>query len=176
MQNFITYAERHNITLLPEGPCQFCGAAVSGGVKQCHENTQHIADILDFNNPALYQTRFISVDAMALQHCELHGPWNNHIHLTRLCLIFEHAVQWDYSKTPQLSDIINAYKKNKTETLQPPPPKQRGNITTSDIIKAQTIDETIAIIHQWGKAVYDSFKEQHEVIVPIVKMWMERFG
>src|SRR5687767_12152545 len=109
MQDFINYAKKHGIELFNEGPCQFCGSDVGSGVFECYGNAHRLSEVLDFNNPGHYGTRFLSVDAMALQHCELHGPWNNHIHLTRLFLIFENNVTWDYSKTPQLSNIINQY-------------------------------------------------------------------
>ena len=115
MQDLFDYAKKSGITLQIDGCCQFCGSSVSGGVFECHANCYHIAEILDFNNPLYYKTRFLSVDAMALQHCEIHGPWNNHIHLTRLFLIFEMGIDWNYSKTPLLSAIINQYKKYKKE-------------------------------------------------------------
>ncbi|KAA5538674.1 DUF5946 family protein [Adhaeribacter rhizoryzae] len=127
MQDLLDYAKKNGITLQHEGNCQFCGAKVSQGVWECLSNINHIAELLDFNNPIYYVTRFLSVDAMALQHCEIHGPWNNHIHLTRLFLIFEKNVAWDYSKTPQLSNIINHYKKNKSEFLTPPPPTKKAD-------------------------------------------------
>jgi hypothetical protein len=100
MQDWIDYAKKSGIELLNTGRCQFCNADVSGGVFECQNNLSHLATILDFNNPDHFQSRFLSVDAMALQHCELHGPWNNHIHLTRLWLIFEKGIQWDYTKSP----------------------------------------------------------------------------
>ncbi len=53
-------------------------------------------------------TRFLSVDAMALQHCELHGPWNNHIHLARLFLIFEKNVAFIFI-FEVLEAVKNAY-------------------------------------------------------------------
>src|SRR4028119_899021 len=115
MQDFVTYARKHGIEIFSGGPCQFCGADVKGGVSECHGNAHRLSELLNFNSPEHYETRFLSVDAMALQHCELHGPWNNHIHLTRLFLIFQNNVSWNYSRTPQLSNIINGYKKHKSE-------------------------------------------------------------
>lgn len=175
MQDYITYAKKQGIGLLTEGPCQFCGAHVTGGVFQCHENVNHVSKVLDFNNPKHYEARFLSVDAMALQHCELHGPWNNHIHLTRLFLIFELHVAWDYSKTPQLSNIINKYKKNKTETLTPPPLQQRGKITTSDILETSTDDEAIAKVKLWAGDVFYAFSNHHILISDIAGMYMDTY-
>lgn len=81
MHDWQSYAAKHGIALQETGPCQFCGAPVSDGVAECHQNVHHIAELLDYNDPATYMTRFYAVDAIALQHYELHGPWNNYIHL-----------------------------------------------------------------------------------------------
>ena len=175
MQDFITYARRHGIELFREGPCQFCGAAVTGGVFECHENVHHLSKVLNFNNPNHYETRFLSVDAMALQHCELHGPWNNHIHLTRLFLILENHIIWDYSKTPQLSNVINNYKKNKSESLTPPPLQQRGEITTSDLRKTISADEAIATVRQWAEDVFFAFKNHHVLVSTIAKLYLDKY-
>ena len=175
MLDFITYAERHGIELVREGSCQFCGANVEGGVIECHGNVHRLSEVLDFNNPKHYETRFLSVDAMALQHCELHGPWNNHIHLTRLFLIFENHISWDYSRTPQLSNVINMYKKNKSEWLTPPPQKQRGSITTSDLLKSVSADDTITLVRQWAEGVFYAYKNHHVLVSYIAKMYLDRY-
>ncbi|MBG9374616.1 hypothetical protein I5907_00090 [Panacibacter sp. DH6] len=175
MQDFIFYAERHGIELLKAGSCQFCGAHVEGGVFECHGNAHRLSEVLNFNNPEHYETRFLSVDAMALQHCELHGPWNNHIHLTRLFLIFNCNISWDYSKTPQLSNIINKYKKDRSEWLTPPPQQQRGKITTSDIVKVVSVDETIVKVREWAAEVFYAFKPHHALVSSIAQMYMDRY-
>jgi hypothetical protein len=175
MQDYIAYAKKNGITLETEGDCQLCGSKVSRGVFECHENAHHITDILDFNNPAYYLTRFLSVDAMALQHCEIHGPLNNHIHLTRLFLIFEKKLSWEYSKTSQLSNIINRYKKNKTEYLDPPPPKQRGKFTTSDLIKAGSAEEIVVIVRNWANDVYNCFSKHHALVSSIGETFISKY-
>ena len=175
MQDFISYAKKHGIELSSEGPCQFCGAGIKGGVFECHENVHHLSQILDLNNPKHYETRFLSVDALALQHCELHGPWNNHIHLTRLYLIFENGIKWDYSKTPQLSIIINNYKRNKTESLASPPKQQRGKITTSDLVKTVSADDAIVKVREWAVDVFNAFKDNHVLVSSIAKMYKDKY-
>jgi hypothetical protein len=176
MQDFITYAKTHGIQLLSEGPCQFCGSRVSKGVVECHGNAYHVSEVLDFNNPDHFETRFLSVDAMALQHCELHGKWNNHIHLTRLFLILQNNVSWDYSKTPQLSNIINKYKKDRSDFLFPPPPKQRGNFTTSDLIKIDESVELIAKVKEWAMEVFQAFGNHHIVVSTIASMYLDKYN
>ncbi|KAA5539663.1 DUF5946 family protein [Adhaeribacter rhizoryzae] len=175
MQDLIDYAKKKGITLQHEGPCQFCGSHVSQGIWECLDNVHHIAEILDFTNPKYYVTRFLSVDAMALQHCEIHGPWNNHIHLTRLYLIFEKNVAWNYSKTPLLSNIINHYKKNKKEFLTPPPLTKRGSLTTSDLLIASTPDECMKIVREWAKEVYLSFKPHHTLAASIANNYIKKY-
>ena len=176
MPDFITYAKTHGIELLSEGPCQFCGSGVSKGVVECHGNTHHLSGVLDFNNPLHFETRFLSVDAMALQHCELHGKWNNHIHLTRLFLIFQNNVSWDYFKTPQLSNIVNKYKKNSSELLTPPPPGQRGNITSLDLIQCDTTAELIGKVREWAMEVFHSFGNHHMVASTIARMYIDKYN
>lgn len=175
MQDLINYARKNGITIEEEGCCQFCGSPVSRGVYECLANVHHIAEVLDFSNPKHFVTRFLSVDAMALQHCEIHGPWNNHIHLTRLCLIFEKQIEWDYSKTPQLSNIINHYKKNKSEFLTPPPLMQRGTLTTSDLLTATTPDECIDAVDNWARGVYDAFSNHHALASSIAEIFIDKY-
>lgn len=176
MQDYIAYAKKQGIELRSNGPCQFCGANVSGGVFKCHGNSHRLSELVDFNNPKHYEIRFLSVDAMALQHCELHGPWNNHIHLTRLFLILKNNVTWDYSKTPQLSNVINNYKKNKAESLTPPPFGQRGKTTTSDLLKATSADDALAIVRRWAEEVFDAFKQHHVLVSGIAKMYLDKYN
>jgi hypothetical protein len=175
MQDLLGYARKNGVILEGSGPCQFCGSKVSGGVFECLHNVDHIAQVLDFTNPAYYLTRFLSVDAMALQHCEVHGTWNNHIHLTRLFLIFERNVQWDYAKTPQLSTIINHYKKNKTAFLTPPPLKHRGQLTTSDLLTATSPEEGMDIVKKWAIEVYHSFNSHHSLVSSIANVFIAKY-
>jgi len=175
MQDYISYAKKQGIELFSQGPCQFCGSRVKGGVFECHHNAHHLSEFLDFNNPIHYETRFLSVDAMALQHCELHGPWNNHIHLTRLFLVFEDGIAWDYSKTPLLSNVINHYKRNRSESLTQPPYGQRGKTTTSDLIKIVSADEAIITVREWAMDVLNAFKDHHAMVSSIAKMYMDKY-
>lgn len=167
MQEITRYAAKYGIRLNDHGDCQFCGCRAARGVFECHENTHRISELLDFNNSNYYQTRFLSVDAMALQHCEIHGPWNNHIHLARLHLIFEKDIKWDYAKTPILSNVINEYKRNKKELLQPPPLKQRGEITSSDIVKAKDASDCMQLVQSWAYVVYSAYSAHHGVVAQL---------
>lgn len=175
MQDYLSYAKKHGIELSTVGPCQFCGASVTGGVYECHENINHLCNTLNFINPKHYEARFLSVDAMALQHCELHGPWNNHIHLTRLFLIFEHQMVWDYSKTTQLSNIINTYKKNKSESLAPPPLRQRGEITTSYLLETNAKKEIMVRVKTWARSVFYAYKDHHQLVSKVADLFINKY-
>ncbi len=168
MQNWQTYAEKHGIELLENGPCQFCSALVSKGVAECHKNVHHIAELLDYNDPANYTTRFLSVDALALQHCEVHGPWNNYIHFARLVLIFEKNIAWNYQLTPILSNVVNDYKRNRAAARTPPPTGERGKITTVDLLVAKTPEACREIVKEWAHSVYQAFYGYREEVEPIV--------
>jgi len=52
MQNYIDFANKNGIVLLEKGKCQFCGANVSDGIKECVDifNTEFDSS-LDFYNP-----------------------------------------------------------------------------------------------------------------------------
>ena len=167
MQDLVNYAVKNGIILQEIGDCQFCGCQALRGVFECHENTYRIAELLDFNDSVNYQTRFLSVDAMALQHSEIHGPWNNHIHLARLYLIFEKGILWDYSKTPLLSNVINQYKRNRKEFLMPPPLKERGKLTTEDLLQVTTAIECVDLVRNWAFEVYKAFEIHHAVVANI---------
>jgi hypothetical protein len=163
MQDITQYAAKYGITLDDYGDCQFCGCPASRGVFECHENMYRTSELLDFSNSTYYQTRFLSVDAMALQHSEIHGPWNNHIHLTRLHLIFEKDIKWDYAKTPILSNVINEYKRDRREFLPPPPLKQRGEMTSSDIVNARDSSDCMQLVQSWAYAVYRAYFSHHDI-------------
>ena len=174
MHDWQSYAAKHGIALQDTGPCPFCGAPVPGGVAECHQNVHHIAALLDYNDPANYVTRFFSVDALALQHYELHGPWNNYIHFARLVLIFEKNVQWDYTLTPLLSNVVNDYKRNRERCLSPPPTGQRGKLTTVGILAATTPEEWREIVKNWAHSVYEAFYNYREEVEPIVSQFLAK--
>ncbi len=162
MQNFIDQAAKNGIALYDKGKCQFCGADFQRGIFECMDNYNNGLELLDFNNPENHLFRFLSVDAYALQHPEIHGRWSNHFHLTRLYLILDKNEKWDYKKSPILSDYLNEYKLNRpNEFLSVPEPLQRGNMTAKDLSKATTANECIELIKQWANEVYQAWSTNH---------------
>lgn len=172
MQDWFSYAIKNGIELQDSGACQFCGASVNGGVLECHNNTNYIAGLLDFNDSANYTTRFLSVDAMALQHYELHGPWNNYIHFARLVLIFENKIDWNYKLTPILSSAVNDFKRHHISTITPIQ-GQRGKMTTVDFMSAQSNEECRELVKKWAYSVYEAFHVYHSEVEIIISRFLE---
>lgn len=175
MQDFTDQAIKNVITLQNVGWCQFCGADFRKGVFECMESYNNGLELLDFNNSEYHLTRFLSVDAHALQHPEIHGRWSNHFHLTRLNLILDKKQHWDYKKSPLLSDYLNEYKITRpNEFLAVPKPLERGNITAKDLAKATTADECVELIRKWADEVYNTWSLNHSVVSQIADGFLNK--
>lgn len=175
MQDFIDQANKNGITLLGKGICQFCGADYQMGIFECMDNYNNGLKLLDLNNPENHLFRFLSVDAHALQHPEIHGRWSNHFHLTRLNLILDKKQTWDYKKSPMLSDYLNAYKLNRpNEFLTIPKPLERGTITANDLTKVTTTEECVELIKKWANKVYQAWVENHSLVSQIAAGFIEK--
>ncbi len=175
MQDFTGQAAKNGVELLNMGVCQFCGADYDRGIFECMENYNNQLAYFDFNDSENHLYLFLSVDAHALQHPEIHGRWSNHFHLTRLHLILEKKQAWDYSKSPLLSDYLNKYKSNKpNEFLKAPEPLQRGKITARDLIKATTAEECAQLIIKWADEVYHSWSSSHAIISQIADGFLDK--
>ena len=172
MQDFTDQAAKNGVELLNKGNCQFCGADYDRGIFDCMENYNNGLVFLDFNDSENHLYRFLSVDAHALQHPEIHGRWSNHFHLTRLHLILEKKQTWNYNKSPLLSDYLNRYKSNKpNEFLIVPESLNRGTMTAKDLIKATMAEECAQLITKWADEVYQSWSSNHAVISQIADVF-----
>lgn len=176
MKDFTDQAIKNGVILLNKGNCQFCGAEYQRGIFECMENFNNGLDLLDFNNADYHVSKFLRVDAHALQHPEIHGRWNNHFHLTRLNLIRDKKVVWDYNKSPLLSSFLNGYKQNKQdEIFTPPQPFQRGIITVKDLAKATTANECVELINDWANEVYQTWFQYHSVVSQIADDFLANY-
>lgn len=174
MQDFIDQANKNGETLLHHGRCQFCGADYQRGIFDCMEHYNNGLQLLDFGNSDHHQSRFLSVDAHALQHPEIHGRWSNHFHLTRMNLILDKKQQWDYQKSPLLSDYLNHYKSTRhDEFLALPKPLERGKITSKDLNEATTADKMVELIHQWAEEVYHVWRSSHSIVSKIADGFLD---
>jgi Family of unknown function (DUF5946) len=176
MQDFIDQANKNGITLLDKGKCQFCGANFQKGIFDCMANYNNGFELLDFNKTEYHTSRFLSVDAHALQHPEIHGRWSNHFHLTRLNLVLEKKVVWDYKKSPLLSDYLNVYKSSRpNEILVSPLPLERGKMTATDFIKVTTAEEGVESIQKWAEEVYQAWQLNHSLVSKIADGFLVKF-
>jgi len=177
MQNFIDQANKNGVTLLDKGMCQFCGADYQRGIFECMDNYNNGLELIDFNNSENHIYRFLSVDAHALQHPEIHGRWSNHFHLTRLNLILEKNNNWDYKSSPLLSNYLNEYKASRpNEFLNPPAPLERGTITTKDFTTITKAEECVELINKWAEEVYIAWKENHSIVLQIAEGFLKKNG
>ncbi|MCX6305819.1 MAG: DUF5946 family protein [Bacteroidetes bacterium] len=168
MKDFIDHANKNEITLLDKGKCQFCGANCQKGIFECMDNFNNGLNLLNFEKSEYQTARFLSVDAHALQHPEIHGRWSNHFHLTRLYLMLDKNLKWDYKRSPLLSDYLNEYKLSRpNEFLIPPKPMERGNITVKDLAKVTTAKECFRIIKEWSDEVYKAWCPNHLLVSQI---------
>lgn len=177
MHDFIDQAAKNGVELLNKGICQFCGADYQRGIFECMENYNNGFVNFDLNDSKYHVYRFLSVDAHALQHPEIHGLWSNHFHLTRLNLILYKNQTWDYHTSPLLSDYLNRYKSNKTnEFLKFPESLNRGKITAKDLIKAITVTECSQLILKWADEVYHSWNSNHGTVSQIADNFLEYYN
>jgi len=175
MQDFIDQANKNGVTLLDNGKCQFCGADYQRGIFECMDNYNNGLHLLDFNNSEHHISRFLSVDAHAIQHPEIHGRWSNHFHLTRLSLILDKNQKWDYKRSPLLSDYLNEYKLNRqNEFLAAPKPFERGNLTAKDLSKATSVNECIDLIKKWADEVYQAWTANHLLVSKIADGFLNK--
>jgi hypothetical protein len=176
MQDFMGQAAKNGVELLQKGMCQFCGADYQGGIFECMKNYNHGLAHFDFNDSKNHVYRFLSVDAHALQHPEIHGRWSNHFHLTRLHLILNKKQPWDYNRSPLLSDYLNRYKSNHAnEFLKVPAPLNRGKSTANDLIQAATEEECAQLIVKWADEVYHAWNSNHGTVSQIADGFLDNW-
>ncbi len=175
MQDYLSQAEKNGVTLYDDGACQFCGAKTTGGVHECVEIFSLGFELIDYSKTENHLYRFLSVDAHTLQHPEIHGRWNNHFHLSRLHLIFNYNVAWNYSLSTKLSELLNRYKANNTgEHLKPPEVLQRGSITTTDVLANSTnAEECQQMIKRWAREVYNAWNSHHLLVDKITEPFLD---
>jgi len=176
MQDYKDFAKKNGIKLLDKGKCQFCDANINKGITECIDLFNNSLDsVIDFYNPINLIYKILSVDAHTLQHPEIHGRWNNHLHLTRLHLIFKYKVIWTHQSTTKLSRHLNKYKQlHKDEFLSPPKPFERGEITINQVINEPNEEEEYKkMIEKWAWGVYNSWKHHHEKIEKIAELYVK---
>ncbi|GAB2551683.1 DUF5946 family protein [Gracilibacillus alcaliphilus] len=172
MQNIERQAKKKGVKLDRYGRCQFCGSDTKGGVFECFEvfnsNAGNFANLSS-------QSQFIYADTHCLQHSEVHGTWNNNFHLTRQYLILEKYVNWDYSKTSQLTNTLDKYKLTHPEAVIPAlSPLERGQFTITDLIGHKQ-NKCNMMLLQWANDVYQAYKKYHPIAKVVGDLFINKF-
>jgi len=157
MRSAEEHAARHGLELTTSGPCPMCAGPTGTGYQGCLDDAGRLADLINFGDEANHITRFLSVDTMALQHSEVHGPWNNYLHLARIQLIMVDGLRWRYPFTPLLSAATDAYARLRSPSLPPPPPGRRGHLTAHDLAGITDGAAAARFVQHWARSVSDAF-------------------
>lgn len=158
MQDFRRHAARNGITIQENGPCQFCGAAVEQGVEACLQLLTELFDRARVEKDYA-QAHLFSVDAYALQHPELHGPLNNHVHLLSLCLMLERGASAAIgSRKPAVEKFLALGRS--WPALDSPPAGRRGACTVKHLLDASA-DERAPLARRWAEDVWQAWQAHH---------------
>jgi len=177
MQDWRAQARKNSVEVLEIGSCQFCGAPVDSGVSECVDIAGNVTHKIDHKEGIKNMTIFLCVDAHALQHPEIHGRWSNHFHLSRLELILNDKIYWNYRLSTILSSVVDDYKnRHKEERILPPKPGSRGFLSVYDIDKTQSNDEYIQMVDKWAGEVYKTYIFSHPVSKKIAKLFKEKIS
>lgn len=172
MQNIERQAQKNGVNLKDYGRCQFCGSRTKGGVFECFDIFNDMASNF-VDGTGLFP--FIFADAHCLQHSEVHGQWNNNFHLTRQYLILEKNIEWAFSKTPQLSHIMDQYKLSHPDVLIPTlPVQERGGVTVTDLAGLKLKDLELMIL-KWANDVYQSYGRFHPNAKVVGDLYINRY-
>lgn len=171
MQDIERQARKKGVQLERQGRCQFCGSNVQGGVFECFEVFIEMGGrVAEIGVPP-----FMYADAHCLQHSEVHGDWNNNLHLARQYLMLEREVVWNYSKTPLLSRVMDDYKRSRPESRIPAlPVMDRGHLTVTDLIGLEQ-QELKLMLESWARGVYRSYERFHSIARAIGDLYISKY-
>lgn len=158
MQDIQQYAQKHNVTLQYSGPCQFCGADVKNGVEGCLEAFNTVLN-KEYQHAGYAKVNMITVDTHALQHSEIHGRSNNPYHLLSIHLLMQQYADNSRAQRHIMTQLLK--KKDTWPELTPPPTKERGELTITDIIDSHSPEEHAAKVEAWGQTVWKSWQQHH---------------
>lgn len=176
MNDWRNQAKKNNFKVKQNGKCQLCGAPLSNGISECVDVSSNIIHKLNHEAGIDSMTIFLCVDAHALQHAEIHGRWNNHFHLTRLNLILNENIKWNYKLSPLLSEVVDSYKASRLEErIIPPEIGKRGNTTVLDVSNTSNDEEYIKVVNKWALEVYNSFEKGHDIAAKLSQIFKDKF-
>lgn len=155
MQDFRQQAMKNGVTLVESGACQFCGASVEHGVAECLDLFGELAGLVQ-KERGYGTVHLYSVDAHTLQHPEVHGRLNNHVHLLSLCLMLERAASATLgTRKPAVEKFLALGRE--WPPLVPPPIGERGVLTVKDIVDASD-ERRPQLARRWGEEVWEAWR------------------
>jgi hypothetical protein len=155
MQDFRQQAVKNGVTLIGSGACQFCGAVVEHGVAECLDLLGELAGRVR-KEREYGEVHLFSVDAHALQHPEIHGRLNNHVHLLSLCLMIERGASSAMgTRKPAVEKFLALGRE--WPPLAPPAVGERGVLTVRDIAGA-SVEQRPELARRWGEEVWEAWR------------------
>lgn len=175
MPKWVEQAAKNDLEILEDGQCQLCGSDTLHGITECVNTAGKITHKISQEKGIQHMTIFLCVDAHALQHTLIHGRWNNHFHLTRLHLILQDDVQWNYDLTTVLNEVLDDYKRqHPDEAVIEADAEHQATITVIDVDASHDEDEYIALVWQWAEQVYASFSESHAIARKLAQLFQKK--
>nr|WP_315472476.1 DUF5946 family protein [uncultured Undibacterium sp.] len=176
MPKWVEQAAKNDLEILEDGQCQLCGSDTLHGITECVNTAGKITHKISQEKGIQHMTIFLCVDAHALQHTLIHGRWNNHFHLTRLHLILQDGVQWNYDLTTVLNEVLDDYKQHHpNETSIEANAQHPLAITVIDVDASQDEEEYVALVWQWAEQVYASFSENHAIASTLAARFQKKW-
>jgi hypothetical protein len=175
MPKWVEQAAKNDLEILEDGQCQLCGSDTLHGITECVNTAGKITHKISQEKGIQHMTIFLCVDAHALQHTLIHGRWNNHFHLTRLHLILQDEVQWNYDLTAVLNEVLDDYKRHHpNEAVVDADAHHQATITVIDVDASHDEEEYVELVWQWSEQVYASFSESHTIARKISTLFHQR--
>ncbi len=156
----------HQMTQLsgPANRCPDCGAPVAGGRDGCQ------ALWIEFSARAYIDLRYASVrdlafDAYCMQHLDMYcrSGKSYAAHLARLCCGLEHG------GSQIVYFAIQRWLNGSSSIERPEPPSRRGDLTISDALGANDVEEYQTLVQAWASDVWAAYSAQHE----LVHLWIK---
>ena len=117
----------------------------------------------EFNNPEYFKAHRLTVDAYSVQHPGSPGARSSqsvNVHLVALYLILEQQLKSEFV-TKIIGKLIQL-RDRKFDWLSPP--KYMGEINVLHMAQADTAEEHISRVREWGLSAFNSWKEHHNII------------
>ncbi|HVB99237.1 MAG TPA: DUF5946 family protein [Candidatus Dormibacteraeota bacterium] len=169
MQDFRRRSAGNGATTQNQGPCPFCGAMVEHGAQACLQLLAGLSERTRAEKPYA-QAHLFSFDAHALQHPELHGPLNNHVHLLSLCLMLERGASAGIgSRQPAVEKFLALGRQ--WPPIEAPPAGRRGTLTVKNVFEA-SVAERPRLAREWAGEVWKLWQPHH----PWIRRMLDRLS